>query len=526
MTKDCSRALVNLASNEKYQLYLYRLGGLESLYKLTTVENLICKRYAATGVQLLFTNLSIGRQQVQSGSFSNLHDMFQSSLLYHQRSAIASLSCLTLHEENKAPILQSDVSENVLYFCLHSDLQIQRDAAFSLANLATTKEFDQKMSDDTLLSTITKMKKSDTRVCRDIARLLSLISENVTIRDKLLTKDTLGIVSKFSRSEDIATQRYASLTLCNLSLSDEKNIILEYGLLRILSFLGRYPDLEVERCAILSLAALSLGNNHEQRLKIVKSEILQTINDILKYPDQKLQQCACLALNCILLTENDEVKKIALESGVKAIMPLLDSTDEECLHLGLYAIGSFLELPDANNVLIDYDYLTKIIQSIYRGTIESKRAGGYILSVLSQNPEYHDILDRSNCLETVINLASLVDTECQEYGAFALAYLSGNKTFQIKLVKMGAVRPLVTIMATSSESRHYAGLALLKLADNFENHITIAEEGGIQALLRMGKSKITNDEVQYKAALTVGHLAQTKLSRVMDDKRSPKNHKK
>ena len=515
-----------MASNEKYQLHVYRLGGLESFYKLTAIENLICKRYAATGVQLLFTNPSIRRQQVQNGNFSNLQDMFQSSLMYHQRSAIAALSCLTLHEENKTTILQSEVFQQVLYFCLHSDLQIQRDAAFSLSNLATSKDFDPKMQDNSLLSTINKMKKSDTRVSRDIARLLSLISENVITRDKLLTKDTLGIVSKFSRSEDIATQRYASLTLCNLSLSDGKNIILEHGLLRILSFLGRYPDLEVERCAILSLAALSLGNSHEHRLKIVKSEILQTINDILKYPDKKLQQCACLALNCILLTEHEKVKKIALESGVEALMPLLDSTDEECLHLGLYAIGSFLEIPDANNVLIDYDYLSKIIQSIYRGTIESKRAGGYILSVLSQNPEYHEVLDRSNCLETVINLASLVDTECQEYGAFALAFLSGNKNFQIKLVKMGAVRPLVTIMATSSESRHYAGLALLKLADNFENHITIAEEGGIQALLRMGKSKITNDEVQYKAALTVGHLAQTKLSRAMDDKKSTLHHNK
>ena len=45
---------------------------------------------------------------------------------------------------------------------------------------------------------------------------------------------------------------------------------------------------------------------------------------------------------------------------------------------------------------------------------------------------------------------------------------------------MGGVRPLVTMMATNSESKHYASLALLKLSDNFENHATIAEEGGIQ----------------------------------------------
>ena len=42
-------------------------------------------------------------------------------------------------------------------------------------------------------------------------------------------------------------------------------------------------------------------------------------------------------------------------------------------------------------------------------------------------------------------------------------------------------------------------------ADNFENHISIAEEGGIQALLRLARARSTDEELQYKAALTVGH---------------------
>ena len=47
----------------------------------------------------------------------------------------------------------------------------------------------------------------------------------------------------------------------------------------------------------------------------------------------------------------------------------------------------------------------------------------------------------------------------------------------------------------------------IQLADNFENHISIAEEGGIQALLRLARARSTDEELQYKAALTVGHLA-------------------
>ena len=33
------------------------------------------------------------------------------------------------------------------------------------------------------------------------------------------------------------------------------------------------------------------------------------------------------------------------------------------------------------------------------------------------------------------------------------------------------------------------------------------EEGGIQALLRLARARSTDEELQYKAALTVGHLA-------------------
>jgi|TARA_B110000208_G_scaffold55832_1_gene73292 hypothetical protein len=77
----------------------------------------------------------------------------------------------------------------------------------------------------------------------------------------------------------------------------------------------------------------------------------------------------------------------------------------------------------------------------------------------------------------------------------------------MRLVEAGALRPLVAMMSVHAQPRHYAGLALLKLADNFESHQQIAQEGGIQALLRLARARSTDEELQYKSALTVGHLA-------------------
>merc|ERR1711881_13674 len=84
---------------------------------------------------------------------------------------------------------------------------------------------------------------------------------------------------------------------------------------------------------------------------------------------------------------------------------------------------------------------------------------------------------------------------------------ASNRDYQVLMVEKGCLRPLVSMMSVNAEPRHYAGLALLKLADNFNNHIKIAEEGGIQALLRLARARSTDEELQYKAALTVGNLA-------------------
>ena len=136
-----------------------------------------------------------------------------------------------------------------------------------------------------------------------------------------------------------------------------------------------------------------------------------------------------------------------------------------------------------------------------------RRAAGYFLARLAENVEFHTELSKEGALDMVVSMASLEDIECQEYSAFALAHLASNRELQVRLVELGALKPLVSMMAVMAEPRHYAGLALLKLADNFENHVAIAKEGGIQALLRLGRERTTDEELQYKAALTVGSLA-------------------
>ncbi len=70
-------------------------------------------------------------------------------------------------------------------------------------------------------------------------------------------------------------------------------------------------------------------------------------------------------------------------------------------------------------------------------------------------------------------------------------------------MQLGALAPLIAMAEMETQPQQYAGVALLNLADNFENHTRIAEEGGIHTLLWLGRSRNTHQELQYKAACTV-----------------------
>lgn len=350
----------------------------------------------------------------------------------------------------------------------------------------------------------------EVEVLRDTSRALSSLSTDAATKEIMVSQEIPKVLCKLAKSPDSATQRYASLALCNLcsGTREQKELVAKQGILRVLLFLLRFPDLEVERCAMLAIAALSLGSDRN-KAEVIDNGFVRPLIESITYPDTRMRQCALLALNGIALGELPETKECILkEDGLSSILDLVKSDDvPETTHVGLYLLATLAENTQIRDALVAMDCLPMIVDESTTQSIEIKRAAAYFLSLLSECPEYHNDLQHVGGLESVVALASLVDEECQDYGAFTLAFLANNKSFQVPLVKMGAVRPLVSMMETSSQARHFAALALLKLADNFENHVQIASEGGINALLKLGKSKISSENMRYSASLTVSRMA-------------------
>lgn len=472
----------------------------------------ICQQYAATGIQLLCTSLGVRKALVKEKGLDPFLSLASHASITLQLCAATSF-CLMTSEESSRLYVVTEALNTLLTLSSSSLIYIQRKATCTVANLADTLHTHEQLVNGGVVDRFKDLARIsiDSIVVREVTRFFASISVNDIAKEQMADNKVLSCLMKFSRRTDTATRRYSSLAICNLSLHSKhkEKIVGHDGLLNILIFLSKSSDLEVERCAILTMAALALGASQGCKEIIANTGALRTILKAMLCPETLMKQCSSLALNSLILSETNSIKiKInGIEEDLSAILSLLNQTDEQCIHNGIYAVGSMVESAEARKTLISQGCIKAVVKITPSASIEVKRACGYFFSVLSECVELHEVMASCNALECVVQLSSLVDLECQLYAAFSLVFLASNPDLQVPLVKLGSVRHLVAMMETESEPRHYAGLALLKLADNFENHIQIAEEGGIQALLKLGRSRAADEEVQYKASLTVGSLA-------------------
>ncbi len=510
--QDTARTVANLTACRDRQLVIYQQRGMDCLMKMIDESHSVCRRYISMGIKNVCTNVEVCKGLIREKNVSSLLQLSQSQSLDLKRTVATIIVSISNEVDGKIQLTRDGCIQDIIALCTQDDLQIQCESICTLANIADSDENHHKLIYEGAIQVVTRLSQSasDSLVVREISRFFSLISTDDDARHILLEQGIISNLMKFARASDVSTQRYSILTLCNLSLgrSQQMSMLQHHSLMNTLMYLTRCADLEVERCTILTITALTLGANDTSKTKIVETGFLRPLVKMLKYPDNEIRQCIALALSALVIGENDHIKLILKNElhDLNDWCSFLESCNDECIHHGVHIIGSLLE---SNNLRdsVTRDCISFVSKVATSTTIEVKRVCGYIFSLLVENKHYHDNIQAVGALQQIVDLAGLVDDECQLYGAFSLVHLAGNRDLQVPLVQLGAVRHLVAMMSTESEPRHYAGLALLKLADNFENHIAIAEEGGIQALLKLGRSRAIDGEVQHKAALTVGTLA-------------------
>ena len=206
-----------------------------------------------------------------------------------------------------------------------------------------------------------------------------------------------------------------------------------------------------------------------------------------------------------------EVTKVTTmpEEGLLPLLSLASSLDLGCVSFAVYCLVLLSESDEVKATLVKLGSIVLIVsQSARLKDVEVKRNCGYFLSLLAEYMEFHDGLVREGRIECIVILASLEGIECQKYATtFNLTHLASSRDYQVRLVDCGVLWPLMSMVSVHAGPRHYVGLALLKLADNFENHIRLQKMGGAQTFLRLARARSAGEELQYKATLTVGHLS-------------------
>ncbi|KAF1331179.1 Vacuolar protein, partial [Globisporangium splendens] len=506
--QDVSCALANLCSNEENHIIVYKQGGLKCLVHLTNAKDDVTQRYAAMGLRFLSSNPQICVFIVQESLLPPFIKLAQSSILDYQRTAASVFSSFSLNEENKLKLVRDGGYTRILKCCLYDDLEVKRDCVFALANIADSLEYRFDVVREGAITVLVDAgAQDDARVQRDCARALASLSITNSIKPELIKQHVLKPLFRLTRSLDSATQRFATLAICNLAAGDDKIYMVDQGTIRPLTHLIRFPDAEIQRYAALALAGLALGD-HGNKIRMIEDGAVHPLVDLLRYPSVDVQLCGCLALNALVLGKLTVTKVSMMQEGdLLPLLALLSSEDMECVRCALYCLGSLAESKDVLLKLVELGAMPQVIAQSYRSDSEIKRNCGYVFDLIEQQTDYHDDFVREGGMDAAIALACVEDMECQEYATFALAHLASNREYQVPLVEHGALRPLIAMMSVHAEPRHYAGLALLKLADNYENHLRIAEEGGIQALLRIARARSTDEELQYKASLSLGQLA-------------------
>jgi hypothetical protein len=309
-----------------------------------------------------------------------------------------------------------------------------------------------------------------------------------------------------------------------------KNLLSGGNLSKTLIFLLQYPDIEVKKYAALAISGLYLGFNDSQLSIQENNKLVKELFEALKYPDNQLSEAVVTALNALCFGSNDKKNDDQyyemLEENIPTFVNLLRSfhikednlkQDESTLMNGLIsvdtlnsfliAIGSMYEDDKLRPKLIDLDTIQIVLNYQNIDNVLVKRSIGYILAVLSQYHVVHDEIFHQAGFQSLLKLAKSADTMTQESSVYALKNLADNVTYQVELVKIGAVKVLVSIADGVTDVKYYAMETLMKLASNFENHVKIAEEGGINALIKLSRRDMKYLNLQHEASLKTGYLA-------------------
>ncbi|KAL2266503.1 hypothetical protein VTJ83DRAFT_5855 [Remersonia thermophila] len=301
----------------------------------------------------------------------------------------------------------------------------------------------------------------------DLQRSASLTFAEITERDvRPVDRDTLGPILFLLENPDIEVQRAASAALGNLAVNSEnKVLIVQLGGLQPLIKQMMSPNVEVQCNAVGCIT--NLATHEDNKAKIARSGALGPLTRLAKSKDMRVQRNATGAL--LNMTHSDENRKQLVNAGaIPVLVQLLSSPDVDVQYYCTTALS---------NIAVDAVNRRKLAESEPR------------------------------LVQYLVNLTESPSPKVQCQAALALRNLASDEKYQLEIVHVHGLGPLLRLLRSSYLPLILSAVACIRnISIHPQNESPIIEAGFLKPLVDLLGST-DHEEIQCHAISTLRNLA-------------------
>lgn len=411
------------------------------------------------------------------------------------------------------------------------------DACLALGNLLTQNDnHDAVLEAGALSVLVDSMTQDDLETRFDAVFACNKMATRTDNHDVMVA----GNIASAGLSAELEIQREVAACLCNVTLEPEVRLDVAKVCLPAMVHLAQCGDREAARQAMGSLA--NLAEDMTTHTHVAAYGGSRCMVALIDHDSVDIHREASRAIANLLTSFHHQ--STIISDGLPGLVHLALGPDGECQYNAALSFRKLTPNKDAHQGIVDNGGLEALFQLLEirdSKEVPTRRQAATALRDLAANPELKLVYAAKGGIDAMVALSKNRELSLQCLATASLRHLSLHDELKRPLVEAGALPPLVRNASRANEDLQcqVAGF-LANLSEETENQISLVsngcipvlctlarvendeiqqdsaralanvtsnEEGGIQALLRLGRERTTDEELQYKAALTVGTLA-------------------
>ena len=410
-----------------------------------------------------------------------------------QFQAISGLHGLSKHAELRVQLLREGGLEPLILGLRGvengSQIEIQRESAAALKNMAIAKENKCLMSRSAALPTLKELLKSEDSVCRNHASsALANLAESSSygIHDSLLSDSCLDTLCKYVNDKDCHIETKRAISRCIALFASNNQVheqLLTLDVLRSLNVLiGSTGDRSCERFGMTAVANLAIDeSNHREVLSNIR---LQNILSLVRSDDVETLRSLSFALHSFSRYEqNHVIMKVACAAD--PLVMLLRCEDYDTAFQSCVATKYLCTNETWRNIIADSNGLEALLLLASTQHLELKRElAATLRNMTLSNDNNKKMMAVKDRLKIIAKLCRDPDPIVSHQACGALANITENQECKISLVEQGIILHLqFAVLANDVSILRESMRSLANLSSAYENASFILASGVLTLII-------------------------------------------